>query len=152
MSDGGPQERCAQHAGVYYVFKNLRKVDLQHQGYRFTKVEGYSSRQLEELNRKYLADLDRECDEQKYAVSKVKDIYQAAIATKPVLPKWHSDGSRTVMHRFPAAEEQGREQMNDKIMSLIDMHEEEMKQMKVEHEHKVDHLYNKIEKLVIEKS
>ncbi|KAL8941911.1 MAG: hypothetical protein Q9211_001606 [Gyalolechia sp. 1 TL-2023] len=114
-------------------------------------TEADLSRQFEELDRKFLADLDRERDEQKQTVDKIRANHQAEIAVRNNLEKQQIKGVCIATRRLQMIGEQERERMSEQVQGLISMFEAEMQQVKAEHEHKVDHLYKKIDQLVVEK-
>ncbi|KAI4177078.1 MAG: hypothetical protein LQ343_000560 [Gyalolechia ehrenbergii] len=115
------------------------------------ETEADLSRQFEDLDRKFLADLDRERDEQKYTVDKIRAHHQAEIAARNDLEKQQIKGVRIATRRLQMIGEQEREQMSDHVKGLISIFEAEIQQMKTDHGHKVNHLYKKIDKLVVEK-
>ncbi|KAL8936250.1 MAG: hypothetical protein Q9216_005030 [Gyalolechia sp. 2 TL-2023] len=115
------------------------------------ETEADLSRQFEELDRKFLADLDHERDEQKQTVEKIRANHEAEIAARNNLEKQQTKSVHFATRRLQMIGEQEREQMNDQVRGLISIFETEIQQMKMEHEHKVNHLYKKIDKLVVEK-
>ncbi|KAL8768799.1 MAG: hypothetical protein Q9209_005088 [Squamulea sp. 1 TL-2023] len=108
--------------------------------------------QYEDLDRKFLADLERERDEQRRTVDKIKSDHRTEATITSLTAQRHVDGARMATRKYQVALDKECEQSARKLMALTSMHEQERQQMKEEHVYKVDHLYGKISKLVAEKT
>ncbi|KAL8785137.1 MAG: hypothetical protein Q9213_003555 [Squamulea squamosa] len=108
--------------------------------------------QYEDLDRKFLADLEREREEQRRTVDKIRSDHRTEATITSLTAQRHVDGARMATRKYQVALDKECEQSARKLMALTLMHEQERQQMKEEHEYKVDHLYGKISKLVAEKT
>ncbi|KAL8803519.1 MAG: hypothetical protein Q9182_003120 [Xanthomendoza sp. 2 TL-2023] len=128
-----------------YVYNRGRRSGTQ-------EAEAALRQQHEELGRKMVADLERELDEQKRTVDKIKIDHRVEITTRKLADQWHVDEARMAARKYQAALEEEREQSARKLRMLMSLHEQECGQMKEDHEYKVNHLYEKISKLAAEKT
>lgn len=116
------------------------------------ETEAALRQQHEELDRKFLADLERERDQQKRAVDKMKIDHRAEVTSRSLAETQHVEGARLATRKYQVALENEREQSARKLRALASIHEQERGQMKEEHDYKVNHLYEKIGRLVAEKT
>ncbi|KAL8813258.1 MAG: hypothetical protein Q9223_005626 [Gallowayella weberi] len=116
------------------------------------EAEAALRQQREELERKVVADLERELEEQKRAVDKIKIDHRVEVTTRKLADKWHVEEARMTARKYQAALEQEREHNARKLRMLMSLHQQDRGQMKDDHDYKVNHLYEKISKLVAEKT
>ncbi|KAL8724191.1 MAG: hypothetical protein Q9166_008088 [cf. Caloplaca sp. 2 TL-2023] len=119
---------------------------------RISRSGSGATQQYEELDRKYLADLEPERKEQKRTVEKIRIDHQAKVTTRTHSERRIVDGVRMATRKYQVALEKERKENTRRLEALTSMHEQECKQMKEEFKYKVEHLYDKTSKLVVEKT
>ncbi|KAL8907610.1 MAG: hypothetical protein Q9171_005781 [Xanthocarpia ochracea] len=138
----------------HFVRESVVSAIIYNQGRRKGSQEAEVSlrQRCEDMDRKFLADLERERDEQRQTVDQIRRDHRIEATITSLTAKRHVDGARLATQKYQVALEKECEQTSRKMAALTVMHEQERQQMKDEHEYKVDHLYNKISKLVAEKA
>ncbi len=137
-----------------FIRESVMSAIIYNQGRRKESREAEVTlrQRCEDMDRKFLADLERERDEQRRTVDQIRRDHRIEATITSLTAKRHVDGARLATQKYQVALEKECEQISRKMTALTAMHEQERQQMKDEHEYKVDHLYNKISKLVAEKA
>ncbi|KAI4273103.1 MAG: hypothetical protein LQ337_004866 [Flavoplaca oasis] len=134
----------------HFVRESVMNAIIYNQGRRRGSYElGMTlQQQHEDLDHKFGTDLEQAREEQRRTVDKMKMDHRTETTTISLNAKRHVDEARCVMLKYQAALKNECEQNVRKMTALTTMHEQERQQMKEEHDYKVDHLYNKISKLM----
>ncbi|KAL9040902.1 MAG: hypothetical protein Q9180_001621 [Flavoplaca navasiana] len=134
----------------HFVRESVMNAIIYNQGRRRGSYELglVLQQQHEDLDHKFGTDLEQVREEHRRTVDKMKIDHRTESTTISLNAKRHVDEARCVMLKYQAALKNECEQNVRKMTALTSMHEQERQQMKEEHDYKVDHLYNKISKLM----
>ncbi|CAO1599784.1 hypothetical protein XANCAGTX0491_003498 [Xanthoria calcicola] len=132
-----------------FVRESVMNAIIYNQGRRrgSQETEVTLRQQYEDLDQKYLVDIESEREEQKRTVDRIKTDHRTEATMTSLTAKQHIDEARRGMLKYQAALKIECELSARKINALASMHEQERQQMKEAHDYKVDHLYTKISKL-----
>ncbi|KAL8671501.1 MAG: hypothetical protein Q9168_003993 [Polycauliona sp. 1 TL-2023] len=148
----GTPEPARRHS--HFVRESVMNAIIYNQGRRKGSHEAdlLLQQHYEQLDQKFMADLEREREEQRREVDQIKVDHRSEATAIGLNAKRHVDEARSAMLKYQAAFRYECEQSTRKTIALTSMHEQERQQMKEEHDYKVDHLYSKISKLIAEKT
>ena len=134
----------------HFVRESVMSAIIYNQGRRRGSYElGLMlQQQHEDLDHKFGTDLEQAREEHRRTVDNMKMDHRTETTTISLNAKRHVDEARCVMLKYQAALKNECDQNVRKLTALTSMHEQDRQQMKEEHDYKVDHLYNKISKLM----